>query len=139
MKKQSNRWPLFVRGSMLVVWMGVIFLFSSMPGSGSLYDPPMWYVLERKGAHVFEFAFLSVFAFRFFRVLFDATWRMTAAISAAFVFTYGAFDELHQAFVFGRGSRFSDVGIDVLGSVIALGLIWSIFLLPSLKKFRRML
>jgi hypothetical protein len=80
MKKQSNRWPLFVRGSMLVVWMGVIFLFSSMPGSGSLYDPPTWYVLERKGAHVFEFAFLSVFAFRFFRVLFDATWRMTAAI-----------------------------------------------------------
>lgn len=141
MKKRSgNQGVILTRGAMLLVWMGVIFFFSSMPGSGGSYDPPVWYILERKGAHIFEFALLSVLAFRFFRILFvRASWRNIIVLSAVFVFMYGALDELHQAFVFGRGSRISDVGIDVFGSVIGLGVIWSIFSVSSLRKFKKML
>ena len=141
MKRRSgNQGMILTRGAMLLVWMGVIFFFSSMPGSGGSYDPPVWYILERKGAHIFEFALLSVLAFRFFRILFvRASWRNIIALSAVFVFMHGALDELHQAFVFGRGSRISDVGIDVFGSVIGLGVIWSIFSVSSLRKFKKML
>ena len=141
MKKRSgNQGVILTRGAMLLVWMGVIFFFSSMPGSGGSYDPPVWYILERKGAHIFEFALLSVLAFRFFRILFvRASWRNIIALSAVFVFMHGALDELHQAFVFGRGSRISDVDIDVFGSVIGLGVIWSIFSVSSLRKFKKML
>lgn len=141
MKKRSgNQGVILTRGAMLLVWMGVIFFFSSMPGSGGSYDPPVWYILERKGAHIFEFALLSILAFRFFRILFiRASWRNIIVLSMAFVFMYGALDELHQAFVFGRGSRISDVGIDVFGSIIGLGMIWNVFSVSSLRKFKKML
>lgn len=141
MRNRLDRWPILVRGGILLIWMGGIFLFSSIPGSGNPYDPPMRYVLERKGAHVFEFALLTILAFRFFRSLFGSgeSWRRVAVLAVTFAFAYGALDELHQAFVFGRGSRFSDVGIDVLGSIIALGMIQIAFSFSSLKKIRKML
>jgi len=121
--------------------MEIIFLFSSIPGSGNSYDPPLWYILERKGAHVFEFALLTVLAFRFFRVWFPPreSWKNIMAISMVFVFMYGSLDELHQAFVFGRGSHFFDVSIDVFGSILASLAIWILFFLRPLKKFKKML
>lgn len=141
MEKRSRRHTVFIRGAMLFFWMGIIFLFSSLPGSGNFYDPPLWYVLERKGAHVVEFALLTMLAFRFFRACFTSreSWRSILAISMMFAFTWATLDELHQAFVFGRGSRLFDVGIDVFGSIVACGVIWSIFSFQSLKKFKKML
>ncbi len=141
MKKRPTTPTVFIRGGELLVWMGVIFFFSSIPGSGSSYDPPFWYVLERKGAHVFEFALLTILAFRFFHVWFIAreSWKKIAAISMVFVFMCGSLDELHQAFVFGRGSRLFDVGVDMFGSFVALCLIWCVFSFRSLKKFKKML
>ncbi|MBP6889031.1 MAG: VanZ family protein [Candidatus Moranbacteria bacterium] len=141
MRKQSKQLVIFVRAGVLFVWMEIIFLFSSIPGTGNPYDPSIWYILERKGAHVFEFALLTVLAFRFFRVWFSSreSWKNIIAISMVFVFMYGSLDELHQAFVFGRGSRLFDVGIDVLGSLVASCIIWSIFFFRPLKKFKKML
>ncbi len=131
---------MFLRGGALVAWMVTIFFFSSLPGSGVPYDPPTWYMLERKGAHVVEFALLMILAFRFFRSFFGprASLRSVAVLAVVFAFTYGALDEVHQAFVFGRGSRLSDIGFDVLGSLLALGFIWSVSSLPSLRVFKRM-
>ncbi|MDQ5976994.1 MAG: hypothetical protein QG664_908 [Patescibacteria group bacterium] len=140
MRTYSDKLVIFSRGSALVAWMAAIFFFSSLPGSGVAYDPPLWYMFERKGAHVFEFAILMILAFRFFRSLFGSheSWRRVAVLALAFAFMYGALDEVHQAFVFGRGSRLSDVGFDVLGAVLAFVMIRSIFSVPSLKEFKRM-
>lgn len=141
-QEQSRKLALLLRGGMLLFWMGIIFFLSSLPGSGNRYDnPPLWYILERKGAHVFEFGILTLLAFRFFRVWFVSreSWQRIAALAVVFASSSGALDELHQAFVFGRGSRLFDVGIDILGSLLALGLIWSIISFGPLKKFQKML
>ncbi|MBP5993301.1 MAG: VanZ family protein [Candidatus Moranbacteria bacterium] len=91
-----------------------------MPGSGNAGEPPLWYVLERKSAHVFEFAVLTGLTFVFLREVFARErWRRVLWAAGAWSIAYGALDELHQAFVFGRGSRLSDVMVDAFGAGIA--------------------
>lgn len=97
--------------------MSIIFLLSSIPGSGQPFDPPLWYWAERKGAHLFEYAVLLILAVRFFRGRFPKESKLRIyAIALVFSVAYAATDELHQAFVFGRGSMLSDVGIDAVGA-----------------------
>jgi VanZ family protein len=92
-----------------------------MPGSGLAVEPPLWYVLERKGAHVFEYAVLAWLAYRFFAVQYPReTHRWLVMLTLAFVFAYGALDEVHQLFIFGRGARLTDVMIDGIGGGLAL-------------------
>jgi len=43
---------------------------------------------------------------------------------ALIALAYAIFDELHQAFVPGRGSEVTDIGLDLIGVIAALGLIW---------------
>ena len=111
----------------LFVWCAVIFAFSEMPGSGLPVEPPLWYVLERKSAHVFEYAVLAFLSFRFFSVVYPAErFTRVAILSGAFALAYGALDEFHQSFVFGRGARLSDVAIDGIGIAIALAVIYAL-------------
>lgn len=109
----------------LVFWCAVIFAFSEMPGSGKNIEPPLWYVLERKSAHVFEYAVLAILAWRFFAALYprEAFVRL-ALLTFSFATMYGALDEFHQFFVFGRGARLSDVAIDSLGAALGLALVY---------------
>lgn len=109
----------------LLVWCIVIFLLSEMPGSGKNIVPSLWYVLERKSAHVFEYAVLAFFSFRFFAAVYPhERFSRVAILSGAFALAYGALDEFHQSFVFGRGARLSDVMIDGIGISISLVLIF---------------
>lgn len=107
--------------------MTIIFAFSEQPGSGSLWEPPFWYVFERKLAHVVEYAILCVLTGITFRYWFPQASR-NCLLSAAVLFTavYGISDEIHQAFIFGRGSRFTDVLIDTSGAILGI-LIYSLF------------
>lgn len=108
----------------LVLWCMVIFVFSEMPGSGRSVEPSLWYLLERKSAHVFEYAVLAFLSFRFFVTVYPREhFSRVALLSGIFALAYGALDEFHQSFVFGRGARLSDVAIDGIGIVIALVLI----------------
>jgi VanZ family protein len=92
----------------VVVWMAVIFAFSSVPSlsSGLSYD----YVL-RKCAHVTEYAILFVLLLR-------ALGREAPAFLIGVA--YAASDEVHQHFVAGRHASPVDVAIDAAG--LALGL-----------------
>lgn len=113
-----------VRLLMLVLWCGVIFAFSEMPGSGSSAEPTLWYVLERKSAHVFEYAVLTFLAWRYFTHVFQKESHLRIMIlAAAFSLTYGMLDELHQFFIFGRGARFTDVLVDGIGTALLLAVI----------------
>lgn len=118
----------FIRFLPLVLWCAVIFTFSAIPGSGKDIEPPLWYVLERKSAHVFEYAVLSMLAYRFLIALYPReAFSRIAVLVAAFGLSYGALDEFHQSFVFGRGARLSDVAIDGLGVLLALTFIFVLY------------
>ncbi len=102
----------------LLLWMGVIFFFSSLPGSGADFEPPLWYVLERKSAHVFEYAVLMLLMFRFVRRAFPRdVFLGWLSLSMVCSLAYAATDELHQFFVFGRGAKMTDVAIDGIGII----------------------
>lgn len=105
--------------------MGVIFGLSHQPGTGIEWEPPLWYVVERKSAHVFEYALLMFFAFGFFRSVYQGASKLPLfSIALVFCVTYGVLDELHQFFIFGRGARFMDVAFDALGALGMMLVLW---------------
>jgi len=109
MAKKIKSW------SPVVIWMIVIFFFSSRPDIPS----NQIYILDfiiKKSAHMVEFgilAFLLSKAFKFKKP------DLSFSIALFYAFT----DEIHQLFVPGRGGMLTDVLIDLLGIIIATKLI----------------
>lgn len=124
-------------------WMGVIFLMSAMPGdisgaqSGRLtqmvlaavsflfggeaaagISPETVELLVRKGAHMAEYAILFLL---YRRALERSGARRPGLAALCLCAAYAATDELHQAFVAGRGPSAVDVGIDTLGAAAGWG------------------
>ncbi len=111
---------IVVRGLGLLFWMTVIFFFSSLPGSENQFEPTLIYYMERKGAHVLEYAVLMFLAVRFVRVIFPLKSFKNILLGAGvFSLLYGVSDELHQLFVPYRGAKVSDVLIDGSGILLA--------------------
>lgn len=124
MKTPLKLFSLFLRGASLLLWMGVIFFFSSLHGSAYPFESTLSFYLERKGAHVTEYAILMLLATRFAFLLFPReTLKKILLIAGVFSLTYGASDEFHQFFVPYRGSKMSDVLIDGIGILLAGSLI----------------
>lgn len=120
----TSRFPAFV---LLLAWMTVIFSFSMLSGKLTAGPPPLWYFIERKGAHVVEYAVLMVLSFQYFRLAFSReSFRWVLVLSAVFSLMYGVTDELHQFFVPLRGARMWDVGIDGIGILLA-GILIALF------------
>ena len=90
-------------------WMGVIFGLSAIPHLSSGLGT--WDVVLRKGAHMTEYAILSVLLWRALR-------NELGALAIAIV--YAGTDELHQAFVRGRHGSPVDAAIDGVGAAIGL-------------------
>ncbi len=87
--------------------------------------PPLWYFLERKSAHIFEYAVLLLLTFHYFRISFrDEARTRILVLSSAFSLMYAATDELHQFFVPLRGAAIVDVLIDGIGIVVGVGLLF---------------
>lgn len=104
-----------------ILWMGVIFSFSHLPGSPWPQDTSWGYFLERKGAHVFEYMVLTLLSLQVFSLWFPKEKLFTISITAgAFAISYGFTDELHQYFVPYRGAHLRDVLFDVLGVLLIL-------------------
>lgn len=125
-----------------LLWMGVIFMMSAMPGNvsgeqsgrimklvlgviaflfgeGAAAALPMdiLHVLIRKAAHMTEYAILFFLSVRALRHSGARRPRLAALVLCA---CYAATDEGHQAFVGGRGPSVIDVGIDTIGAGLAL-------------------
>lgn len=128
---------IFFRGLALLLWMGVIFLFSSMPGSGVMEEPSFAYYLERKGAHVIEYLVLMLLAIRCAISLFPGElFSRILMLSGVFSLAYAVTDELHQFFIPFRGAKMSDVGFDFLG-IILMGMLMKLACDPARSRPRR--
>jgi len=107
--------------SLLILWMAVIFVFSAMPGTVSGSAMPFNQLLERKGAHIFEYLVLFLLAFNAFRLAYPRERSgFQTMLAVTFSLLYAFSDETHQLLVPGREGKLSDVGIDTIGIVIGM-------------------
>lgn len=127
--------PIFFHGLLLLIWMGVIFFFSSLPGSEYPYQVTLSYYMERKGAHIIEYAGLMLLAVRFATAVYSReTFKKILLLAAVFSITYGVSDELHQFLVPYRGAKISDVLIDGSGVLLMGAFLWLIMKMQRHKK-----
>lgn len=123
-----------------IIWMGVIFYFSSQNADASSEDSSiirnfligvftdspsetLLYIAEvfvRKVAHISEFFILAVLVYKTL-TSFDIQAKK-AVICIIVCFLYAVSDEVHQFFVPGRACRWYDVLIDTCGSLFAVGI-----------------
>jgi len=98
----------------VVVWMGVIFVFSAIP---NLRTDLKQDFLLRKIAHMVEFGILAFLLYR--AIIVNEPKIKKAIIYALIIALFYAFsDEFHQLFVRGRQCSIKDVGIDAMGIFI---------------------
>lgn len=113
-----NRWVP------VILWMGGIYAISANSDPFRIVPQIVTVPNEIIGrlAHVFEFAVLAVLVGR--AVLEGEDIRSRAA-TPIFLFSvsYGVFDELHQSWIPERAFQVFDLGLDILGIMIGLGLI----------------
>lgn len=131
MKKKYINWIL------VIGWMILIFMFSNQAGDVSKENNKfVIYVFElfgmdlnsifgalsnfivRKAAHFIEYFILYVLVYRAINTKKNSDIKVFIW-SILIVFLYACSDELHQAFVPGRGPAFSDVLIDTSGGLTA--------------------
>ena len=132
-----------VFAALTVLWMAVIFFFSSQNGEDSSgvseklllflcgifdYTPSpdcrdLLLLLLRKGAHMTEFGILALLWLGTLRSGTDkAGWHYPAAFVLSSL--YAATDEIHQLFVSDRAGRVTDWMIDSLGAILFLCIGW---------------
>ena len=92
-----------------LIWMAIIFYFSSQQTTGFVASVPTLRFYLLKSFHVTEYAILSILLFSGFR-------KYRFSITMAYL--YAITDEVHQYFVPGRTSRFTDTLIDLGGILI---------------------
>ncbi len=131
MKKKQIDWIL------VIAWMLLIFIFSSQAGEvsnennkfviyifnllgldlnsifGTLSD-----FIVRKAAHFTEYFILYVLLYRAINTKKNTSIKVFIGV-ILIVFLYACSDELHQAFVPGRGPAFRDVLVDTCGGLMA--------------------
>ena len=115
-----------------MIIMLVIFIFSATP-SNELPNFGGSDTLIKKGSHMLGYGLLTLAYLRGIngvKKTNNSNWLdMVLALVLAVI--YAMTDEYHQSFVYGRNSRWADVGIDTIGGAIGL-LLWEF--LPAVKK-----
>jgi len=112
--------------------MIIIFSFSHQTGSDSSHlsltivqwiqnhlNIPLTEFMIRKGAHMSEYALLSLSFYYGFSHL-EIHQKITYISSLAATFIYACTDEFHQLFIGGRAGQLTDVMIDTCGGIIMI-------------------
>jgi len=122
-----------------ILWMGIIFWFSTDTFSGShtgsileillrtigvSLEPAMLarvHFLIRKAAHLTAYAILGLLLFRAFRSGNVLRWQLKWAVCAFLIAAaYALLDEYHQSFTRERTASLADSLLDMVGSLGAL-------------------
>ena len=103
---------------LVIIWMGVIYWFSDQSQLISSTNPLLVNAIAILG-HITFFGILYLFFTRAVKASYSLrSWRLFQ-IGLIFVFLYGLGDEYHQSFVPGRDASLLDVGLDVIGALLA--------------------
>ncbi|NJK41440.1 MAG: VanZ family protein [Acaryochloridaceae cyanobacterium SU_2_1] len=153
MTQSSTHWRKGITLLSCLLWMVIMIQFSTQAWSGartySLLEhllqwgsPPIaaqltaermagLNYLVRKMAHITEYGLLTILAYGLGRLGFQQPRGLVLPLAWGGAALFAITDEVHQWFVPGRGASPLDVGIDLLGASLAVGLIWAVSLLRS--------
>lgn len=132
-----DKFKLYFRWSLVVIWMIIIFVFSNDPGEvsdnktglviqvlssigidlNSAFGELASFIL-RKSAHFIEYFILYILAYNAMRT--SVSFKKSLFLSLIITFVYASSDEFHQTFVPGREGRLRDVLIDTSGGVFGM-------------------
>jgi VanZ family protein len=141
----GSRWRARLwRYGPVLVWMAVIFFAStgnlSASNTSRIVRPLLLWLfpeiteegllqahfIVRKGAHLTEYAILSMLAARAFLTSSDARLRrLWYVVAFALVVVYALLDEFHQSFVQTRTGTIYDSLIDIAGGALGLLIVWA--------------
>ena len=119
--KKHISWLLFI------LWLGVIFFFSSQSGSASsnlsntilmLLPFKISSFAIRKLAHFTEYFILGLLGMNAINKS-GAFHNKNIILLSLFILLYAASDEIHQYFIGGRAMRVLDVFIDYTGALVS--------------------
>lgn len=115
----------------LILWLLVIFIFSSQANSGDITHNIIGEVVNtnytitttlnfliRKLAHLTEYFILALLTISLLKE-YTKKQKIIIITTIIFCFLYALTDEYHQSLVPGRSALFTDVLIDTTGSLIA--------------------
>lgn len=125
MKKKSNL-KLYLSAYLpVLLWAGMIFVFSSQPVLPSFVQSTPDFIFK-KSAHVFVYFVLFFLSQRALIITNRKNGELDhkkeikySYIAIIFCLIYALSDEYHQSFVSGRGASLRDVGFDMLGVALA--------------------
>jgi VanZ family protein len=109
-----------IRWLAVALWMGLIFVISSIPSLHGSANPSADFMLK-KVAHVGEYAVLTTllwWALQIYGGSRNQAWMLAAVVSTL----YAISDEWHQTWVVGRYGSTRDVGYDALGVALSYAL-----------------
>ncbi|MHB9027609.1 MAG: VanZ family protein [Candidatus Latescibacterota bacterium] len=116
--KHDRLRSLLVAKAPALLYMGVIFFMSSLPG----YEvPSLNFRFGDKFVHLLEFGLLGMFLYHFFRSpqpLVSHPWIATVIVGVL----YAASDEIHQLFTPGRMCELADFIVDSIGVAVFAGI-----------------
>lgn len=104
---------------LVFLWMGVIFYLSSKPRVVPEVDPILANIISI-GGHIVFYAILYLLLNNALEKTFKLNRQFISLLTLLIVVIYGVSDEFHQSFVPGRDASVLDVGLDLLGGVIAM-------------------
>lgn len=107
----------------VIVWAGVIFLFSTLV----VVKSPEFNLVDfivKKSAHFVEYAILALLLYRALINTTRLSKKKAGMLTVLFIVFYGISDEYHQSFTPGREPAIRDILIDSLGGATSLFLIW---------------
>lgn len=146
-----------IYGGLLIAWMCVIFAFSAQVGDDSqgmsneiiIFLKKLFHIgveehsllwdsfsfIVRKAAHMSEYAILAILSWLFIK---EKGWSHPSFFALLWSVIYACSDEFHQLFVSGRSGQLKDVGIDAIGALIGLLLLWILrFFIYKLQDVKR--
>jgi len=132
--KRSNDFNVFLFYFFpVLIWMGIIFYLSSIPGLKAGFSVGREIVF-RKLAHIFEFGILAGLIFRWFWKGKQKSLNNSFGLAILFSSLYAVLDEIHQLFVYGRQGKVEDLVVDFLGIIMALEILLFIINLKNKKE-----
>jgi len=161
----SSVYKQFVLWLLVVVWTGMLFFFSSQTAAEStvlsgdtirallrIFRPEFLELttlqqnqlvaglqrLVRNAAHVLSYFGLAILCMIALRQHHLKTGQQ-AVLTLLLCIGYALTDEMHQLFVAGRAFEFTDLGLDLCGSLAGLAVVLIVIVLKRQKAKRQML